>query len=249
MRFSIMLCSLVMVASTGCYYRSDFDGLSVSALELEADADGKLWCRDRSCGPIDNPQKCDRARVDFDGDGEPETCFVCYGERGEIISRVCGDDSPLHCIKLRGREGGECVQCYDDQRNLLRDTCDGLIPSSCNTVTDADGVSCETCTYAGDTTTRCHAPRCFDPADPRVTYVARTPDCLLLDFACSPPEVRFDDDCGCGCLSEDPARTDADVASTDSDADAAGTSDANAADVSDANGDGASDANNDGATP
>jgi hypothetical protein len=41
-----------------------------------------------------------------------------------------------------------------------------------------------------------------DYANPRRKYVAKNASqCAAVDFACSPPQVPFQDDCGCGCAT------------------------------------------------
>ncbi|AUX39670.1 uncharacterized protein SOCE26_010650 [Sorangium cellulosum] len=46
---------------------------------------------------------------------------------------------------------------------------------------------------------------CPDPRDPGVHYVSHEPECPGIDFACSPAQTPFSDECGCGCIGPEPA--------------------------------------------
>lgn len=190
----LTLALLAPAALTGCIIVSsggdacEYDGVSYEVGDSFPANDGCNTCSCTEDGVACTEMAC-----------EPPVCVY----DGQIYS--AGESVP---------SGDSCNSCFcmDDGSvactGIACDICDynGQIYTAGQSFPSTDG--CNTCTCEPGGLVACTEIACVtcDPAnEPNRVYQSLDPqECMLLDFDCTAPAVRFDNDCGCGCETPAP---------------------------------------------
>jgi len=151
------------------------------------DEEGGWACTEIACVPV-----CD---------GCPEVWAPVCGEDGQTYGNACEAD----CAAVPIARDGVC----DDGPDCL---CPAVWAPVCGEDGNTYGNDCEA---ACAETPIAHDGECEgvcpDPEHPNVTYVSQDPEeCAVIDFACGGDARLFADECGCGCIANDPSVCDDD---------------------------------------
>ena len=160
-----------------------------AAIDFICDENQTMFNDECGCGCIgaEPPPPGDECFIDNCPEGE-----YCHYDDG-----VCGETgAPGVCTP-------EPTICTDDIAQVCG--CDGTVrtgSSSC--VSQHSGVDTAPFEFCGD-------DDCPDPDDEGVEYVGDDPlECMAILFACEDDQTEFNNECGCGCIDDEPECPDPD---------------------------------------
>ncbi|MBN2359685.1 MAG: hypothetical protein JXR83_09535 [Deltaproteobacteria bacterium] len=123
--------------------------------------DGCLRAPDQPDAPcLANPQGCSSISIETDA-SSGQTCEICYGENGDVISQHCGRAETASCSRLEDQLGNTCTICQAPDGSVVYDSCHAVerAVENCESYVGSDDQQCEICYDAnGDVVSRDCAP-------------------------------------------------------------------------------------------
>lgn len=222
----LTLALLAPAALTGCIVVSnggdacEYDGVSYEVGDSFPSNDGCNTCSCTEQGVACTEMACEGPMCIQDGQfylpGESvpsgDSCNSCFCmDDGSVACTgiacdICDYNGQVYTAGQSFPSTDGCNTCTCMQGGMVACTEMACVGCTYNGQTYQPGESfpdaCNTCTCMPDGSVACTDMACTcDPAnEPNRVYESLDPqECMLLDFACTAPAVRFDNACGCGC--------------------------------------------------